>query len=561
MRDTLTGEQTPATTGAMAGAAPDPAGAAPGSPPATPGGPDVTPPGPRKGGRARPGVAAGGVSTAPAAEGVAPANVATPPAARERTGASARVRRVLAVVALLGMIPVTAIGFAASYSTLAKLAERNGFSPDLAPWIPVGIDGAIVAFLALDLYLTARRIPWPVLRFAAHGMTLATIIFNASESGRGFSNDPVRAAWHGVMPLLFVVGVEGARRLLVHIGRLEEGTATDRIPLHRWVLSFKPTWTLYRSMRLANVRSYDDAVQREKDLTGYRVWLTQQLGGNLKKASEEQLLPMTMAPRGYTVEEALALPAKWQAEQEERQQAEAERKSAEQRRQAEAAKLARIQEIEDQGDISEAQHRTTARTGTAAAEAEAARVKAERMRLAAERQAEQESEAMESADAARLRKQAEEDNRLAEEEAAAAAVLRKQAADTNAEAERREAEADRITAERAALRKQAEEDNRLAEEAKTAAAAMRQQAADLEARAQVAEDYARLNPRERNERRVARMIAAADPVSYDPESVPLKVIMDALGIRQTAAGEIRAAAVELLRSGYRPEQDPGQYYG
>ncbi|MEU2450744.1 hypothetical protein ABZ605_11855 [Streptomyces sp. NPDC012765] len=32
---------------------------------------------------------------------------------------------------------------------------------------PVGIDGAIIGFLALDLYLTGRRIPWP-LRFGAH---------------------------------------------------------------------------------------------------------------------------------------------------------------------------------------------------------------------------------------------------------------------------------------------------------------------------------------------------------------------------------------------------------
>ncbi|MEV5646498.1 hypothetical protein AB0L67_41705 [Streptomyces flaveolus] len=38
-----------------------------------------------------------------------------------------------------------------------------------------------------------------------------------------------------------------------------------------------------------------------------------------------QLLPMTMAPKGFTVGQALALPAQWKAEPDERARAEAER--------------------------------------------------------------------------------------------------------------------------------------------------------------------------------------------------------------------------------------------
>ncbi|QBR04497.1 hypothetical protein D7Y56_00045 (plasmid) [Streptomyces sp. S501] len=49
------------------------------------------------------------------------------------------------------------------------------------------------------------------------------------------------------------------------------------------------------------------------------------VGGSLTKATETQLLPITMAPCGYTVEEALALPSKWKAEAQERAEQEAKR--------------------------------------------------------------------------------------------------------------------------------------------------------------------------------------------------------------------------------------------
>jgi hypothetical protein len=71
-------------------------------------------------------------------------------------------------------------------------------------------------------------------------------------------------------------------------------------------------------LRLAGVRSYPEMIRREQALDGYRVWLTQQLGGDLSKASEVQRLPMTLTPKGFTVEQALALPAQWEAEAAER---------------------------------------------------------------------------------------------------------------------------------------------------------------------------------------------------------------------------------------------------
>ncbi|MFZ4184533.1 DUF2637 domain-containing protein [Streptomyces pseudogriseolus] len=161
---------------------------------------------------------------------------------------------------------VAGVGFASSYDTLRAAAEAKGFSHALSYWVPIGIDGAILAFLALDLYLTHRRIPKPLLRFAAHAMTLATVVLNATSSGKsgtGLSEDPVRALWHGLMPILFVVGVEALRHLVLHATQIEDGTATERIPLHRWLLAPAPTARLYRRMRLAGVRSYDEMIARE----------------------------------------------------------------------------------------------------------------------------------------------------------------------------------------------------------------------------------------------------------------------------------------------------------
>ncbi|MEV5864821.1 DUF2637 domain-containing protein [Streptomyces sp. NPDC052071] len=287
----------------------------------------------------------------------------------------------------------------------ATVIHVGGGFGRLSGWFPIGIDASIVALLAMDLVMVRRRTPWPVLRFAAHAMTLATVLFNAADGIKtakdvsawdGLWNDPLRAISHAVMPVLFVLGVEAARRLLMHAARIEEGTTSDRIPMHRWVLAPVRTGRLYRRMRLAAVTSYPEMVEREQALAGYKVWLTHELGGTLSKATETQLLPITMAPHGYTVEEALALPSKWEADAEERAEQEAERERLKAERQREQAKRDRITALTDEADIAEAEHQVAARTGTAAAqataataqaqaEAEAARTRAELQKTAAER--------------------------------------------------------------------------------------------------------------------------------------------------------------------------------
>ncbi|MFH9016099.1 DUF2637 domain-containing protein [Streptomyces sp. NPDC017943] len=554
-----------------------------------------------------------------------------------------RLMTALSLVAAVGGTLVGVIGFAMSYSTLAKVALSWGFSQELAPWFPVGVDASIIAFLALDLYLIRKNTAWPLLRMAAHAMTGATIWFNASSQGQ-IASDPVQAASHGVMPVLFVIGVEAARRLIIQKARLEAGTVADRIPLHRWILSPIATPRFYRRMRLHNVTSYPEMIRRQQELIAYEQWLKRKYEGDISKASEDELLPMKMAPYGYTVAQALAMPEDQERAAQERK-AEAERRRLEAETRSEVAKAkAEAERLRAKGEVDLVQAEIDGQTGQARAHARAQVSAAERAaeleqkaldsavvaeararEAEAERQAAEQRKATAAADLAKaeLERQAAEQRRAAAEadkvaaaEAGAieteriaqarraaakadleaaelerqAAQKRKEAAEADrvaaaeaqaietraiaearkaaAEADRRAAETEKAAAEtrRAAAeadRKKAEE-NRLREvaladaaraqqaaaEAERAAAETRRAAAEIERRAVEAEDAAKLKPRERAVRKVARMILAA---GGNADQLPLTKIQHELAVTSPGtASEYRQEAAELLAGGYRP---------
>jgi hypothetical protein len=520
-----------------------------------------------------------------------------------------RLMTALSLVAAVGGTLVGVIGFAMSYSTLAKVALSWGFSKELAPWFPVGVDASIIAFLALDLYLIRKSTPWPLLRMAAHAMTGATIWFNASSQGR-ISTDPVQAASHGVMPILFVIGVEAARRLIIQKARLEAGTVTDRIPLHRWILSPIATPRFYRRMRLHNVTSYPEMIRRQQELIGYEQWLKRKYDGDLGKATEDELLPMKMAAHGYTVAQALAMPeqqeraAQARAEEAERRRLDAETRQELARKQAEADRL------EAEGKLEAVRARVEGETGQARAHARAQVSAAERAaeleeaaletaviaeararEAEAERKEAQEREAKAEADlraaelerqAAEKRKEVVEADRVAAAEAQAIetqkiAEARKATAEANrraAETEQAAAETQRATAE--ANRKKAEEERRQAialadaaraqkdaAEAERAAAETRRAAAEIERRAVEIEDAAKLSPRERAVRKVARMALAAGAVFIGLDAdgmhrelcrvVSIADVQREFDVSSTdTASKYRQEAVALLAGGYRP---------
>ncbi|WP_344441551.1 DUF2637 domain-containing protein [Kitasatospora nipponensis] len=524
--------------------------------------------------------------------GVAPAASGAPGAGR----AMKILMFALTGVAAVGGILVGAIGFAMSYDTLSAVALHSwGFSAQLAPWFPVGVDASIVAFLALDLYLVRKGTPWPVLRLAAHTMTGATIWFNASSQG-AIAADPVRAVAHGAMPFLFVIGVEAARRLVIQKAKLEAGTASDKVPLHRWLLSPRATPKFYRRMRLYGITSYPEMVRRDQELIAYELWLKRKHGGDLRDATEDERLPMTMAPYGYTVAQALAMPDEQERAAEERQEEAGRRRlEAETRRQLAEAN-AQAEALRAQGQVETVRAQVEGETGQARAHARAQVTAAERAAALEEQALEtavmaearartaaaEHQEAIERRAQAATDREAAELERLAAEERRAAAEADKVAAaearaidtQTIAVARRATAEADRAAAEREEAaaetrrvtaetnrrtaeeeaRRQAavaaaEESKKAAAEAERAAAETRRAAAEIERRAVEAEDVAKLKPRERAVRKVARMILTTP--DRDPEQLPLAQIMAELAVSSSAtASEYRQEAGELLAAGY-----------
>ncbi|MFZ3475778.1 DUF2637 domain-containing protein [Streptomyces sp. 2.9] len=495
--------------------------------------------------------------------------------------------RALVVAAVACGVVIAGIGFVGSYDALRGLAERRGFGV-FSYVFPIGIDAGIVAMYAIDLIMVSRRMPKPMLRWIAHVLTVATIVFNANAGQKTPAEDPLGAAMHGVLPVLFVAVVEAARHLIIKTNRLNMEAESDRVPLHRWLLAPWPTWSLYRRMKLWDIPSYAQMVILERDRTVYKAWLHHQHGrGWKKKAGAEALLPFTMASYGLSVEASLALP-------QEQKEAEAGRKAAEREREAEAAEreeqlkltaeerhaAARVRRLEIAAQVITAEHRITAETTVAGAEsrtaeataqaqaevarataeaeaeadahtaritAEATRRQAERAATAAERTAEREAEAEQSAAEAEAVARAEEDRRRAAEDRrkTAAATADADAKERSAAEDRRKtAQADHEAAAHRARTRQAEEQ---VTEAERRAAEHREAIQKAELAAQEAEDMARLSPRERAERRVARMILAA---GGGMSMVPLAAVEAELNVGRTVAGERRQAAADLIASGY-----------
>ena len=455
----------------------------------------------------------------------------------------------LTVIAAAGGITIGSIGFAMSYDTLSTVALTSwGFSAGLAPWFPVGVDASIIAFLAMDLFLLRKGAPWPVLRLAAHGMTFATVWFNASSQGPVLA-DPVKSASHGAMPILFVLGVEAGRRLLIHKARLEAGGESDRVPVGRWILAPITTARLFRRMKLYGIASYPKMVRRDQELIGYKQWLKRKYQGDLNKATDDELLPMTMAPYGYTVAEALALPDQQERDAEARaEEAGRRRLDAETRRQ-EAADRAEADRLRSKGTLE-------AVRAAVAGETEQARANARAVATAAERSSQLEAESLETAEAAETKARAARANQAAAEARQAAAETDVRAAETEraaAETRRRaseEAEAQAAAETRRAVEiERVEQANLRAAQATKDAAEARQAAAEIERGAVEAEDLAKLTSKERAVRKVARMILRT-PDGH--AAVSLADIQREMDVAVATASQYRQEAADLVAAGYRP---------
>ncbi len=486
----------------------------------------------------------------------------------------------------------------------------------------------------------------------------------APQPGQGWKLlDYVAVGAHGLVPVLFIAVVEIGRGVIeqaVHPDRAD--TPSAAVPLHRWLLAPTSTARIYRRMRLWNAPSYQEVIREEQERTVYRSMLARE-HGRWRKAPKDLQLPLRLAKFGLSVDEALAQPAEhkrrmadWEAqyqaleleEQERerlRQEAEAERLADWVMREAERSAKLQKARMKAAGSVETARHEVEAEASTAqrtaqleaeaietaalaeararkaAAEAEEAEARkaaaqADRQRAEeeleaaklraeadkAEKIAQAELQAIETAQIAEARaREAAADRQKAKEELEAA-KLRRQAAEEDkaakaetravetakaAEARQRAAEADAaaaetrlaaaetrrraIEAEEAAARAEEEKKaaaRRAAEAEEAAAEALRRAAetrlavAEIERRAAEIEDEAKLTPRERAIRKVARMALTAgltvDGLELDEihrrlcELVSLADVQRELSVSSPGtASEYRQKAAELLAGGYR----------
>lgn len=170
-----------------------------------------------------------------------------------RADAAAAITNVVTVaVMLLGLI-----GLINSFANVTE-ALRPAFG-SLAWTATLGIDLGILVFSALGLVLAMLDLHIPWLRLVPWSLMLATIYLNVAPEDTWIG----RIA-HAVLPGLWVVAVEvGIHALRARAG-LATGKRMDSIRFARWVLAPWRTLLLWRRMVLWEIRSYPDALARER---------------------------------------------------------------------------------------------------------------------------------------------------------------------------------------------------------------------------------------------------------------------------------------------------------
>lgn len=165
----------------------------------------------------------------------------------------ASVAAVAVAVGLLGLL-----GFVNSFAAVYA-AARPSFGW-FAWTVPLGIDVGIAVFSALDITLARLNMRLRWLRLIPASLVAATIYLNVA-SAHGLLGQVA----HAVLPALWVVVVEvGAHVVRVRAG-VAAGTRMDRIRGSRWLLAPVRTLLLWRRMVLWELRSYPDALTRERN--------------------------------------------------------------------------------------------------------------------------------------------------------------------------------------------------------------------------------------------------------------------------------------------------------
>lgn len=150
-----------------------------------------------------------------------------------------------------------AAGFAVSFFTVEK--TMRPYFDELAWLVPAGTDLGIIVFTLLDIVLARRgqRIPW--MRYIPWVLTAATIYLNVSA----YTALEAQVA-HAVLPSLWVVFSEAIARIMREKAE-DETPTTKKVPLIRWACAPVATLILWRAMRLWDIDTYTEALEREEE--------------------------------------------------------------------------------------------------------------------------------------------------------------------------------------------------------------------------------------------------------------------------------------------------------
>jgi hypothetical protein len=508
---------------------------------------------------------------------------------------------ILAAVGGLLAAGVSGIGLASSYRALerkAAAAPADGGWGWESPWmLPVGLDLSILAFSIINLILIKADRPLAWVKWVPRLGAVATIYLNWQSAVSGPSQ-----FGHAALVALWVVFSEIAAHLYAaHIGAVKGRAQMERIRFSRWIYKPLSTYRVNRLMKSWEITSYEAGLERDRQRMVYRSGLRMEHGRFWRfKAKEDQLQPLRLTAFGMTIEEALEEPLRQEVADELRLQkrdlqraharlqavqAESEVKAAElaaqaaqvraaseleaARAEADALASVRVQQAEAALQVQQAQaeaeiQRVAAEAAAKVKELEAAEVarqdelarqrekdqlswESERAALVARqretqlcqeaeaRQREAEAQLLESAEAAAARRRMVEDAAAAAQAEKDAAEVRRAAAETDlkaGEARRKQAQAE---ADTQALERQIEQD-------KAAAAEARLKAAQDELKAAAIEAEARLNPVERDARKVADLIRTEGLAA-----VTLARIESLFGVSAATASGRRKRAVQILQ--------------
>ncbi|WUI00953.1 DUF2637 domain-containing protein [Spirillospora sp. NBC_00431] len=183
------------------------------------------------------------------------ASPAPPVSARGRALTSNEFTAVAVVAALVAALGL--LGFVNSFAAVAE-ASKPSFGR-LAFTVPLGIDLGIAIFAALDIVLARLDMRMRWLRFIPWALTAATVYLNVATEHGVFGK-----VAHAVLPALWVVAVEIAAHVIRIRAGISAGTRMESIRASRWLLAPWPTARLWRRMVLWEIRSYPDALNRER---------------------------------------------------------------------------------------------------------------------------------------------------------------------------------------------------------------------------------------------------------------------------------------------------------